>query len=104
MEEVKEYSLEERLNHVSVWRNSGLLLANYSRQTGIPIKTLRYWATIETKNARRQRKKMSAGFLPVAICDEPVEPPCQIIIEFPKGIRITLGGSVRAEFIKELLS
>ncbi|MDB5155222.1 MAG: hypothetical protein JWR54_3973 [Mucilaginibacter sp.] len=33
MEEVKEYSLEERLNHVSVWRNSGLLLANYSRQS-----------------------------------------------------------------------
>jgi hypothetical protein len=104
MGEVKEYSLEERLNHVSVWRNSELLLANYSKQTGIPIKTLRYWATIETKNARRQRKKMSAGFLPVAISTEPVEPPCQIIIEFPKGIRITLGGSVRAEFIKELLS
>ena len=104
MEEVKEYSLEERLNHVSVWRNSGLLLANYCRQTGIPLKTLRYWATLETKKARRQRKKMSAGFLPVAIPDEPVQPLCQIIIEFPKGIRITLGGSVRAEFIKELLS
>jgi hypothetical protein len=104
MEEVIEYSQEERLNHVSVWRNSGLLLANYSKQTGIPIKTLRYWATLETKNARRQRKKMSAGFLPVAICDEPAVPPSQIIIEFPKGIRITLSGSVRAEFIKELLS
>ena len=104
MEEVKEYSLEERLNHVSVWHNSGLLLANYSKQTGIPIKTLRYWATLETKKARRQRKKMGAGFLPVAVCDEPADPPCQIIIEFPKGIRITLGGSVRAEFIKELLS
>ena len=104
MEEVKEYSLEERMNHVSVWRNSGLLLANYSKQTGIPLKTLRYWATIETKNARRQRKKMNAGFLPVAISADPVEPPSQIIIEFPKGIRITLGGSVRAEFIKELLS
>lgn len=104
MEEVKEYSLEERLNHVSVWRNSGLLLANYSKQTGIPLKTLRYWATLETKKARRQRKKMGAGFLPVAISADPAEPPCQIIIEFPKGIRITLGGSVRAEFIKELLS
>ena len=104
MEEVEEYSLEERLNHVSVWRNSGLLLANYSKQTGIPIKTLRYWATLETKWARRQRKKMSAGFLPVAIAGEPAVPPCQIIIEFPKGIRITLSGSVRAEFIKELLS
>jgi hypothetical protein len=81
-----------------------LLLANYSKQTGIPIKTLRYWATLETKNARRQKKKMSAGFLPVAISAEPAQPPSQIIIEFPKGIRITLGGSVRAEFIKELLS
>jgi hypothetical protein len=104
MEEVKEYSLEERLNHVSVWRNSGLLLANYSKQTGIPIKALRYWATLETKKARRQRNKMGAVFLPVAMTDEPVDPPCQIIIEFPKGIRITLDGSVRAEFIKELLS
>ena len=104
MEEVKEYSLEERLKHVSVWRNSGLLLANYSKQTGIPIKTLRYWATLETKKARRQRNKMGGGFLPVAMTDEPVDPPCQIIIEFPKGIRITLDGSVRAEFIKELLS
>lgn len=104
MEEVKEYSLEERLNHVSVWRNSGLLLANYSKQTGIPIKTLRYWATLETKKARRLRKKMNAGFLPVSISADFAEPPSQIIIEFPKGIRITLGGSVRAEFIKELLS
>ena len=104
MKEEKEYSLEERLNHVSVWRNSGLLLANYCRQTGIPLKTLRYWATLETKKARRQRKKMSTGFLPVTISDEPAEPPCQIIIEFPKGIRITLSGLVRAEFIKELLS
>lgn len=104
MEEEKEYSLEERLNHVSVWRNSGLLLANYSKQTGIGIKTLRYWATLETKKARRLKKKMSAGFLPVSIFADPAEPPCQIIIEFPKGIRITLGGSVRAEFIKELLS
>ena len=42
MDEEKEYSLEERLNHVSVWRNSGLLLANYSKQTGIGLKTLRY--------------------------------------------------------------
>ena len=104
MEEVKEYSLEERLNHVSVWRNSGLLLANYSRQTGIPIKTLRYWATIETKNARRRRKKATPGFLPVNISVDPIAPPCQIIIELPEGIRITLDGSVRAEFIKELLS
>jgi hypothetical protein len=104
MEEEKEYSLEERLNHVSVWRNSGLLLANYSRQTGIPLKTLRYWATLETKKARRQRKKMGTGFLPVAISADPVEPPCKIIIELPKGIRILLDGSVRAEFIKELLS
>lgn len=104
MEEVKEYSLEERLNHVSVWRNSGLLLANYSKQTGIPIKTLRYWATLETKKARRQRKKMGAGFLPIALSSDPAEPVSQIIIEFPKGIRITLDGSVRAEFIKELLS
>jgi hypothetical protein len=104
MEEVKEYSLEERLKHVSEWRNSGHLLANYCKQTGIPIKTLRYWATLETKWARRQRKKMSAGFLPVAIAGEPAAPPCQIIIEFPKGIRITLSGSVRAEFIKDLLS
>jgi hypothetical protein len=47
---------------------------------------------------------MSAGFLPVSISPNPAKPPCQIIIEFPKGIRITLGGSVRAEFIKELLS
>ena len=104
MEEAKEYSVEERLNHVSVWRNSGLLLANYSKQTGIPLKTLRYWATIETKNARRRRKKMNAGFLPVAISDEPAEAPCQIIIDLPKGIRITVSGSVSAEFIKELLS
>jgi hypothetical protein len=104
MEEEKEYSLEERLNHVSVWRNSGLLLANYSRQTGIPLKTLRYWATLETKKARRLRNRMGAGFLPVAISADPAQPPCQIIIEFPKGIRITLDGSVRAEFIKELLS
>ena len=104
MEEVKDYGLEERLNHVSVWRESGLLLANYSRQTGIPIKTLRYWATLETKKARRLRKKMGAGFLPVAISAEPAEPPSQIVIEFPKGIRITLSGSARAEFIKELLS
>jgi hypothetical protein len=104
MEEVKDYSHEERLNHVSVWRNSGLLLANYCKQTGIPLKTLRYWATLETKKTRRQRKKMGAGFLPVAISAEPADPPCQITIEFPKGIRITLSGSVRAEFIKELLS
>jgi hypothetical protein len=81
-----------------------LLLANYCKQTKIPVKTLRYWATLETKKARRQRKKMSAGFLPLAISDEPAEQPCQIIIEFPKGIRITVSGSVRAEFIKELLS
>ncbi len=104
MEEVIEYSLEERLNHLSEWHNSGLLLVNYSRKTGIPLKTLRYWATLETKNARRARKKMNTGFLPVAITNEAAEPPCQIIIEFPKGIRITLSGSVRAEFIKELLS
>jgi hypothetical protein len=104
MEEEKEYSLEERLNHVSVWRNSGMLLANYCKQTGLPLKTLRYWATLETKKARRQRKKMSAGFLPVALEPEPVAPSCQIVIEFPKGIRITLSGSVRAEFIKELIS
>ena len=104
MEEAKEYSLEERLHHVSVWRNSGLLLANYSKQTGIPLKTLRYWATIETKDARRRRKKMNASFLTVAISDEPAEAPCQIIIDLPKGIRITVSGSVRAEFIKELLS
>jgi len=87
-----------------VWRTSGLLLANYSKRTGIPLKTLRYWATLESKKARRQRIKMGAGFLPVAITDEPVGPPCQIIIEYPKGIRITLDGSLRAEFIKELLS
>jgi hypothetical protein len=37
---------------------------------------------------------MNAGFLPIAISVDPVEPPCQIIIEFPKSIRITLGGSV----------
>ncbi|MDB5154099.1 MAG: hypothetical protein JWR54_2850 [Mucilaginibacter sp.] len=55
MEEVKEYSLAERLNHVSVWRNSGLLLANYSRQTGIPIKTLRYWATIAPYSPQNRR-------------------------------------------------
>jgi hypothetical protein len=100
----KEYSLEEKLNHVSMWRNSGLLLVNYSRQTGIPLKTLRYWATLETKKARRLRKKMGAGFLPVAVAEDPAEPPIQIIIEFPKEIRITLSGPVRAEFIKELLS
>jgi hypothetical protein len=76
----------------------------HSKQTGIPVKTLRYRATLETKKARLQRKKMGAGFLPAGICDEPAEPPCQIIIEFPKKIPITLGGSVRAEFIKELLS
>ncbi len=104
MEEVIEYSLEERLNHVSVWRNSGMLLANYCKQTGLPLKTLRYWATLVTKKARRLKKKMSAGFLPVSISADPAEPPCQIVIEFPKGIRITLSGSVRAEFIKELLS
>ncbi len=104
MEEEKEYSQEERLNHVSVWRNSGMLLGNYSKQSGIPLKTLRYWATLETKNARRARKKMSAGFLPVAITNEPAEAPCQIIIEFPKGIRVTPTGSARAEFIQELIS
>jgi hypothetical protein len=104
MAEEKEYSLEERLNHVSVWRNSGLLMANYGRQTGIPLKTLRYWATLETKKARRLRKKMGGGFLPVAISAHLAEPPFQIIIELPKGVRIALGSSIRAEFIKELLS
>ena len=47
---------------------------------------------------------MGGGFLPITISADAAEPPSQIIIEFPKGVRIILGGSVRAEFIKELLS
>jgi hypothetical protein len=99
MESVKDYSVEERLKHLLEWRNSGLLLSSYSKQTGIPIKTLRNWTTTEKRSAGRQQNKMSGFFLPVSICDEPGESACEIIIEFPKGIRITLKGSVRAEFI-----
>jgi len=104
MDEVKVYTTEEKLLHLSKWRNSGLLLSAYGMQVGIPLKTLRYWANMAGKAERRMQQRSLPAFLPLrfpAVADQAAS---HIIIELPKGIRITLEGSVSPEYIKAIIS
>jgi hypothetical protein len=105
MEYNKNYSQQERTNHVEQWRKSGQTLTVYSEQVGIPFLILRYWVNSLLKKARFGKKKAVSPFIPIHIAGPLAQAPAgDIIVEWPTGIRITLQGGTSADYLRSLIS
>lgn len=95
------YTLSERSGHLEQWKTSGLGLPAYSKECGVPLTCLRYWAYGSSKHVRTSTSK-PARFLPIALADEYSAP--EAVLELPNGIRLTLRGDFSASYLKALIS
>ena len=95
------YTLSERTYHLEQWKAGGLGLPAYSKQCGIALTSLRYWAYGSSKHVKSVKSK-SAGFLPIQLEEEYIVP--EAVLELPNGMRLTLRGSLSPEYLKALIS
>jgi transposase-like protein len=102
MKERKHYSKSEREQHIQLWKESKLSIAAYSKQSGISLTCLRYWAYPGRKK-EKVNQLAQAPFLPIQITAES-EPSLEIVLELPTGMRLTLRGAVDAGYLKALIA
>jgi hypothetical protein len=96
------YTASERASYIAQWKASKLSLPIFSKQSGIPLTSLRYWIYGVNKKAGTNKEK-PAGFLPVLMSEE-YSPTLEIILELPHGMRMTLRGAVTPSYLKTLIS
>ena len=102
MEQPTIYTASERANYIEQWKTSKLSLPVFSKQCGIPLTSLRYWVYGVYKKSKTNKLK-PAGFLPVQVSEEYC-PTLEIILDLPKGMRMTLRGAVTPAYLKALIS
>lgn len=102
MKERRHYSQSEREDHIRQWKESKLGLSAYSKQSGIPRTSLHYWAYPGNKKEKVNQLPQTR-FLPIQLTEES-EPSLEIVLEFPKGMRLTIRGAVDASYLKALIS
>jgi len=96
------YTLTERAKHLAEWKASTLNLPEYSKQTGIPLTSLRYWIYGVYKKVKAKQPKIS-GFLPIQITEDG-GPNLEVILDLPRGMRMTLRGALTPGHLKALIS
>ena len=102
MEQPTIYTASERANYIEQWKTSKLSLPVFSKQCGVPLTSLRYWVYGVYKKAKTNKEK-PAGFLPVQVSEEYC-PTLEIILDLPRGMRMTLRGAVTPAYLKTLIS
>lgn len=100
MNQPTHYTLSERILYIEQWKSSKLDLRTFSKQTGVPLTSLRYWAY--GKKPKVEKPK-SAGFLPVRVSEE-YNSDLELTLELPTGMRMTLRGSITPSYLKALIS
>jgi len=100
MKTSRDYSESERVQYLEQWKESGMGLPAFSLHSGIPLTSLRYWVYGGSKKNKR-RTVHSASFLPVQIT-EAQDTPLEVLLELPGKVRLTIRGSVSAEYLKSL--
>ncbi|HHI2554929.1 IS66 family insertion sequence element accessory protein TnpA [Klebsiella aerogenes] len=91
MQQRKQYTLEERRQHVTNWRASGLTRQQYCELHDIKFSTFREWPQ-DTKSVV---SKDGSGLIPVHIATEPVTTPDApavnepVMLFLPGGIRMS---------------
>jgi len=96
------YTLSERASYIEQWKASKLALPSFSKQSGVPLTSLRYWVYGAYKKSKIKKIK-PAAFLPVQVTEEYC-PSLEIILDLPKGMRMTLRGAITPEYLKALIS
>lgn len=91
MQERKQYTLEEKRQHVAAWRSSGLTRQQYSELHDIKFSTFREWP----QDIKTRVSNDSAGLIPVHIATDsavtPVAPAVNepVMLFLPGGIRMS---------------
>lgn len=96
------YTSSERASYIEQWKGSKLSLPAFSKQCGIPLTSLRYWVYGTYKKSKTSKLK-PAGFLPVHVSEEYC-PSLEVILDLPKGMRMTLRGAITPAYLKALIS
>jgi hypothetical protein len=96
------YTPSERASYLQQWKASKLGLPAFSKQSGVPLTSLRYWA-YGAYNKSKINQVKPAAFLPVHVTEDYC-PGLEIILDLPKGMRMTLRGAITPEYLKALIS
>lgn len=96
------YTPSERSSYLEQWKASKLGLPAFSKQSGVPLTSLRYWVYGAYKKSKINKVK-PAAFLPVQVTEDYC-PGMEIILDLPKGMRMTLRGAITPEYLKALIS
>ena len=96
MAKPSQYTSEQRTQHLSDWKNSGLTQADYCKQHGIKYLTFNKWV-YKSRNTNSAKKlkiaKPQKNFIPIRL----TESPCiaghlitKVEIEFPDGTKLRI--------------
>lgn len=89
MQQRKQYSLEERRQHVASWRASGLTRQQYCGLHDIKFSTFREWP----QDNKPVVSKDGSGLIPVHIATESVTTPAAPVVNEP--VMLFLPGGIR---------
>jgi len=101
MKKHPHYTETERQHHLEKLKESKAGLVAYSLSSGISLSCLRYWVYSRYKG-KDQKEQKPANFLPVNILEGEPD-PVEIVLEYPKGIRMIIRGAVSASYLKSLI-
>jgi len=102
MHQPTKYSESARASYIEQWKASKLDLPSFSKHSGIPLTSLRYWVYGSYKKSKVKKVK-PAAFLPVQVTEDYC-PSLEIILDLPTGMRMTLRGAITPAYLKALIS
>jgi argininosuccinate synthase len=94
MSKVNHYTTEERMQHLSSWKSTGISQMDYCKQHGIKYLTFNKWVyKSRDNNSTKESKKTKAEkkFIPIQVTETPNisrQYPIKVEIEFPDGTKV----------------
>jgi hypothetical protein len=92
-----KYTPEERINHLSSWKNSGLTQADYCKEHGIKYLTFNKWVYKSRSTTDPIKKidkpKSQKNFIPIRVTNSPVVSVgmlTKVEIEVPDGTKLRI--------------
>ncbi len=93
MAALSKYTPEEKANHISTWKSSGITQKEYCVQHNLKYMTFGKWISDRNRNNRTVKKKESSpkNFIPIRVTENiPSKNMTKVEIEFPDGTKLRI--------------